>query len=1058
MLLVLDLGFSSLVVLIVCAVFPLVGLCVRSKWRRISVRKEEIRRLMILASEETARAEIEASAGYGYGYASANGYSNKYETVPDVQSSLCAVCLAPTTTRCSKCKAVRYCSGKCQIIHWRKGHKDECHPPAVKSNFGHRPSNYEKDVSFHRGAKLADSTQALKVKHDIKVDFNPENCSESSDTGFTGFSASSTHNESSDDVSICDSVSSFDSGKSDKHLPDDVADNKTSSSGEDMDQANRIFPTFEDVVDSSDNSGLREFNDCNPAFYAEQDQSRVACLVDKSMQDASVVDPPIGLATFPKAAPLSEPTVHLHYPSASVNPNRKRGSNSTKVILNGSTILPGRNINGKTVLSGKKGDSQSVLVRSNSCNPSSSQILKTDGSLKMRSVSDHSSDLSTSLEAGFPVSLRATIPSDFQRDSTTNGSLCNSSAGGCRSNGGQVYSITASRKLDGVSAAEAVSTEVVGLSPNKGSELKTFSGISVEHLKGSTLSRQYSLRGSGDMAARYSGKGLFPYELFVKLYTWKEVKLIPRGLRNCGNSCFANAVLQCLAFTPPLTAYFLQGLHSKLCAKKDWCFMCEFESLILKAKEGESPVSPFGIVSRLENIGSQLSNGREEDAHEFLRHAIDSMESICLSESRTSSASSEEDTTLIGLTFGGYLQSKIRCIKCQGKSERQEKILDLTVEIDGDIGTLQEALKKFMICEIMDGENKYQCNRCGSYEKAKKKLTILEAPNVLTIALKRFQLGKYGKLNKFIHYPEILDMAPYMTFTSDKSPVYRLYGVIVHLDVMNASYSGHYICYVKNPLNKWFKVDDSTVTPVDLETVLKVGAYILLYSRCSPRAPRSVRNQMVSCDLKPIPVPSRIMSKISTFNAKVLENPSHDYLHPNLVSTDGLASIESFYSKFHLLRRIPEDSPSDSSSLFSNNSDEGSSSSDGTRDSTSTAEDLSEYIFGGWNSPWRNSSDSDSSSSSLPSSSSSSPMASSDRRAPGLPEMRRRAAEGMANNSFLSSDMSKARGNTSTSNGSVNNSKYSNFRKTNTERLADVANDFDGVKSGRRSATMKRSN
>lgn len=30
--------------------------------------------------------------------------------------------------------------------------------------------------------------------------------------------------------------------------------------------------------------------------------------------------------------------------------------------------------------------------------------------------------------------------------------------------------------------------------------------------------------------------------------------------------------------------------------------------------------------------------------------------------------------------------------------------------------------------------------RCKSYEKAKKKLTILEAPNILTIALKRFQV------------------------------------------------------------------------------------------------------------------------------------------------------------------------------------------------------------------------------------------------------------------------------------------------------------------------------
>ncbi|KDO81149.1 hypothetical protein CISIN_1g0011341mg, partial [Citrus sinensis] len=29
---------------------------------------------------------------------------------------------------------------------------------------------------------------------------------------------------------------------------------------------------------------------------------------------------------------------------------------------------------------------------------------------------------------------------------------------------------------------------------------------------------------------------------------------------------------------------------------------------------------------------------------------------------------------------------------------------------------------------------------CKSYEKAKKKLTIVEAPNILTIALKRFQV------------------------------------------------------------------------------------------------------------------------------------------------------------------------------------------------------------------------------------------------------------------------------------------------------------------------------
>lgn len=55
-----------------------------------------------------------------------------------------------------------------------------------------------------------------------------------------------------------------------------------------------------------------------------------------------------------------------------------------------------------------------------------------------------------------------------------------------------------------------------------------------------------------------------------------------------------------------------------------------------------------------------------------------------------------------------------------------------------------------------------------------------------------------------------------MSGTSDKSPIYRLYGVVVHLDIMNAAFSGHYVCYVKNMQNKWFKIDDSTVCSQNL--------------------------------------------------------------------------------------------------------------------------------------------------------------------------------------------------------------------------------------------------
>lgn len=42
------------------------------------------------------------------------------------------------------------------------------------------------------------------------------------------------------------------------------------------------------------------------------------------------------------------------------------------------------------------------------------------------------------------------------------------------------------------------------------------------------------------------------------------------------------------------------------------------------------------------------------------RYAIDTMQSICLKEAGLNASDSlEEETTLIGLTFGGYLRSKV---------------------------------------------------------------------------------------------------------------------------------------------------------------------------------------------------------------------------------------------------------------------------------------------------------------------------------------------------------------------------------------------------------------
>lgn len=198
--------------------------------------------------------------------------------------------------------------------------------------------------------------------------------------------------------------------------------------------------------------------------------------------------------------------------------------------------------------------------------------------------------------------------------------------------------------------------------------------------------------------------------------------------------------------------------------------------------------------------------------------------------------------------------------------------------------------------------------------------------------------------------------------------------------------------------------------------------------------------------------PSKISARNTLFSSRSSTSARSNVVHlqPNLIPPDNSASVESFYLKFHRLQRIlEEDSSSDNFSFTSSNSDEGSCSTDSTRDSTST-EDLSDYIFGGWNSPWKSMSDSDtSSSSSSPFYASHSPQTNQYRADQGNHEMeddlwdgltgkssRLASSDGMGGEPLLHSDTYKQCRKLNSS---------SSCRETDSARLGSVS-PFDDVK------------
>ncbi|THG07069.1 hypothetical protein TEA_016314 [Camellia sinensis var. sinensis] len=1033
-----DLGFSYLVLVAALVAPAVIAFVVRRKWRASVARTEEIKRLLVLASEETARAELEAST-----------YVTSPALIPPPLPYRCAVCYSPTTTRCSRCKAVRYCSGKCQIIHWRQGHQAECRSITTtypindlgggasqkvlkqeeeeiygnsfeteERQYAESVKNLPEEPAFSKSNGSVDSfcgsddsevkcaangkeknSSSRETKRSVghqSANVFPDkletNCVDMDQNG----PPSSKHNTS---VGSVDRLTS--SGKLNKTKPNgrnhDIQYESTSTSGW--------------SADGTNDSSFSEPSTPSSGFWEgtiKSSRPKIDTL-DVSAQSSSSGAGDGNIHNSPSSLSSSFNFDNRNsVPSADV-----QGSDTTTVISDGahSTTSGIKKPIDRAVLSEEigedvsKGRSSPLLSspeKSNHMDVHTSSDSLVSKSREPRYTSSSAYAYPTSSAGGPSVSTHASKVSSIRSvspkrsnhvsngSSTTPRSL-ESKESGPLSSTTRRHSLQGAKsgKDDSAHAVSVSSSESTSYSPNAINGLKTSMLKVVGQLRASKSSRQSQSEVGSEIAGRYDNKGLFSYELFVKLYNWNKIELWPCGLINCGNSCYANAVLQCLACTPPLTAYLLQGLHSKACETKGWCFTCEFERLILKAKEGISPLSPIGILSQIQSNGSHLGNGRQEDAHEFLSHlkdeigryAIDTMQSVCLKEAGVNASGSlEEETTLIGLTFGGYLRSKIKCMKCGGKSERHERMMDLTVEIGGNIGTLEEALRQFTGTEILDGENKYQCSRCRSYERAKKKLTVLEAPNILTIALKRFQSGKFGKLNKSIQFPEILDLAPYMSGTSDKSPVYRLYGVVVHLDIMNATFSGHYVCYVKNVQNKWFKIDDSTVRAVELDSVLTEGAYMLLYARCSPRAPRLLRSSIIQRDPRKIESPT-----VNHWNVS------------RVVPVNGQTRIECLYpnhASFQPARTIfEEDNSSDnSSSIFS---EVCSCSTDSSNRDTSSTDDHFDPLFGdlghNWNSLWRHPLDSDSSTSSSSSSPSPlysrhSPLADSDRYSSGYPE------------------------------------------------------------------------
>ncbi|XP_042465472.1 ubiquitin carboxyl-terminal hydrolase 25-like isoform X1 [Zingiber officinale] len=376
----------------------------------------------------------------------------------------------------------------------------------------------------------------------------------------------------------------------------------------------------------------------------------------------------------------------------------------------------------------------------------------------------------------------------------------------------------------------------------------------------------------------------------------------PLGLKNLGNSCYLNSVLQCLIYTPPLAQFCLSFRHSSLCksvfANREECPFCILERQIsrsLTLDGGNTTEAPSKILKCLSLFAEHFRCGRQEDAHEFLRYVIDACHNACIKIHKQSggggasggvvNVDSKVDersvpSTVMKEIFGGALLSQVKCLACKGDSNKVDEIMDICLDVFQS-NSLKDALARFFQPEVLDGNNKYSCSNCKKLSVAKKQMFILRAPNVLVIQLKRFEGVHGGKINRNIDFDELLGLSKFMSNTSqDPEPEYSLFGCIVHSGF--SPESGHYYAYIKDASGRWFCCNDAHISRSSSQEVLSEKVYMLFYIRtnCSPKTNKSA----LSCNgFKP-----SIVNGSSVESQKTTET-----LKPMIANSNGASSTNN---------------------------------------------------------------------------------------------------------------------------------------------------------------------
>ena len=341
-----------------------------------------------------------------------------------------------------------------------------------------------------------------------------------------------------------------------------------------------------------------------------------------------------------------------------------------------------------------------------------------------------------------------------------------------------------------------------------------------------------------------------------------------KGLKNFGNSCYSNVIIQILTSIPE----FINALYKRYTLvenENDLLIDYPILSRIIEIMSNYKSKNTSLASNYLKEIVYKFdSSGSQNDAHEFLVFLLDRLNIELLNiENKYKIINDTNDLNNISKNNIKVDEKKISNddegeweeVKKGGKTMKQtNSIKNFKTSILGEV--FQGILKQDIIqkgnstsnCQIEPFFSLHLDNEEPTiekmFEKFFKKKTIEDSgdkyiqsflekcPNIFIVNAKGFFYDKKNqtiiKIKKeLIFGAKLIINKDYVSpYLRNKNIEYELIGIVVHKG--NLATEGHYICYCKDNKDKtWFYLDDNKVIKVSEDLLHKLRPYILFYKK-----------------------------------------------------------------------------------------------------------------------------------------------------------------------------------------------------------------------------------